>query len=155
MKSNLLIVTMLVMVVSSVRAAQTDGRNLSLLSGCWRGGFEQTVIEERWDRLEGGLMLGTAKTIVGNSVSEFEFLKIQSEAVRTLYTPYINGKQMATFTLNREESGDSKLVFENPDNEFPSQIIYSKIATKLNIQLIGKSKEQPSIQYSLNLTDCR
>lgn len=128
---------------------------LGMLSGCWRGEFDGTVVEERWDKLAGGLMLGTAKTVAGDAAVEFEFLKIRVNEGDITYTPYINGTEASAFRLNEAASNATKLVFENPQNDFPKKITYAKSGSALDIELTGESEGGAmNVRYTLNSLNC-
>lgn len=149
-------VALMTIVTTSIQAhSQGAETYLGILSGCWSGEFDGTVIEERWDKLAGGLMLGTAKTVKGNVAAEFEFLKIQVNEGNVTFTPYINGAEASTFQLNEAASSATKLVFENPQNDFPKKIIYAKSGSALDIELSGDSASGAmNVQYSLNSMNC-
>lgn len=132
-------------------STQTEiSKRLSILSGCWEGNVGGAVVEERWDKLGGNMMLGTAKTVANNAVQEWEFIHIRVSDKEVLYTPFINGVEMKPFFLIESRAG---IVFENKQNAFPKQIIYVNSKEGLKISLKG-DEATPSVEYVLKPVSC-
>ncbi len=123
-----------------------------LLTGCWKGIVDGAEVEERWSGSAGDMMLGTSKTVSKAKATDFEFLKIEIASKKTTYTAFINGKEMPPFTLDGGASNSKKLVFENPANPFPKQVIYELDKDTLKIALVGDSG--PNVEYDLTKTAC-
>ena len=69
-------------------------------------------------------MLAVARTISGDRLRAFEFLRIVEKGSTLVYLAMPNGRSPATeFTLTRI-SGDS-VTFENPAHDFPKMIRYT------------------------------
>ncbi|HJZ81752.1 MAG TPA: DUF6265 family protein [Pyrinomonadaceae bacterium] len=100
--------------------------DLSWLAGAWQsppGGRAQ--IEEIWTPPAAGAMLGMSRTIAGDKMVEFEFLRIEQRGNDLYYVASPAGRCPATdFKLTRLSSQEA--VFENPEHDFPKRIIYRK-----------------------------
>ena len=97
--------------------------DLSWLAGCWEGSARGRHIDEQWMRPAGGLMLGTARTIVPGKPAEFECTQIRQDKDGSIY--YVakpSGQAEASFKLIKLES--KEVVFENPEHDFPQRVIY-------------------------------
>ena len=57
------------------------------LAGCWERKAGQRVVEEQWTRPRGGLMLGAGRTVDGDSLVEFEQVRILERAGHLVYGP--------------------------------------------------------------------
>ena len=101
------------------------------------------MVEERWDSPAGGIMLGTSKTVKDGLAAGFEFLKITVESDGVFYTPYIKGKRADPFKLDTSASTAKKLVFRNPQNDFPKTIVYERTDSALRVSLLGSETDKP------------
>lgn len=94
---------------------------LSWLIGTW--GDEQTL--EHWTDGAGGLMLGVHRDLRNGRASFFEFLRIalgRDGGVVYLASPA--GRHPPTvFTMT--EVGENRVVFTNPDHDYPQRIDYA------------------------------
>jgi hypothetical protein len=95
-----------------------------------------------------GKILGVARIISNNPYQDFaEFSKIEEFAGTLKLTPFPNGEQGVSFVATSIELG--KVVFENPNNKFPSRIVYQIQANgSLLTQISGEQNGKPvSMEY--------
>lgn len=97
---------------------------LSWLSGCWENRRPGRLTEEHWMTPRGGIMLGMARTTRGDSLMEFEQVRIGERGGQLVYTAQPSGQAQAEFTST--EVGDSMVVFANPGHDFPQRVIYRR-----------------------------
>jgi hypothetical protein len=96
---------------------------LGFLRGCWRGPVSEGVdIEETWTAADADVMLAATRYLEAGRVREWEFSRIQADSAGIRLTPYPDGREAATFTLDR--AGEGIAIFSNPENDFPQTIIY-------------------------------
>lgn len=98
--------------------------DLAFVSGCWRGKLagQNGTIEERYNPIAGGLMLGTSQTIVDGRTVFFEFIKIEQSDGGIVMTPAPKGKLSVPFKM--VSLVGKKAVFENLEHDFPKRIVY-------------------------------
>jgi len=99
--------------------------DLVWLSGAWvgtRGTSGTTAIEERWSPPLGGAMLAVSRTVRGERMVAFEYLRIVERDGGLVYIAQPNGAAPTTFTLT--ELGANHAVFENPRHDSPQRIVY-------------------------------
>lgn len=72
----------------------------------------------------GGAMLGVSRTIVRDTVREWEHLSISQTAAGLAYVAKPSGQAEATFPVT--QMSDTLLVFENPAHDFPQRILYRR-----------------------------
>jgi hypothetical protein len=119
-------IVLVLLVGCRIAPAQTTKptlNSLSWLAGCWEGSARGRHIDEQWMKPAGGLMLGTARTIVLGKPAEFEFTQIRQDKDGSIY--YVakpSGQAEASFKLVKLEN--KEVVFENPEHDFPQRIIY-------------------------------
>jgi len=95
--------------------------DLAVLAGCWID--EQGNSVEIWLPPENNLMLGTAQTVKDGEIVFFERLQIKKTAAGDIqYIAKPSNQSMAVFTLSSASNG--RLVFSNPQHDFPTEIIY-------------------------------
>jgi hypothetical protein len=110
-------------------AAQGPRRleRLGWLAGCWERSSGRGVVEEQWMRPRAGLMLGAGRTVEGDSVVEFEQVRLHERGGRLVYATAPSGQPPAEF--ESALVSDSTATFENPAHDFPQRIIYRRLGT--------------------------
>jgi hypothetical protein len=117
--------TLLVLIPGQACAQiSNDVQRLSWLAGCWQGQGGTTIVDEQWMRPRGGVMLGMGRTVRGDSVVEFEQLRIYTRNGRVVYAAAPSGQSAAEFEART--TSDSSVVFENLAHDFPQRIIYRR-----------------------------
>jgi hypothetical protein len=99
--------------------------DLAWLAGAWvgtRGTNGTTSIEERWGPPLGGAMFAVSRTVRGERLSAFEFLRIVERDGGLVYVAQPGGIPPTEFVLT--ELGASRAVFENPRHDSPQRIVY-------------------------------
>lgn len=131
-RSVVVVGVMLLSFALSEARAQNSGfsvRQLSWIAGCWRqsnsGGTR--IVDEQWMEPRGGIMLGMSRTVRGDSVLEFEQLRIFARDGRLVYHAVPSGQEPADFEA--KSTSDSSVTFENPTHDFPQRIIYRRRGT--------------------------
>jgi len=94
------------------------------IAGAWSGGGGATTFEERWTLPAGGAMLAVSRTLKGDRMVAFEFLRIVERNGGLVYVAQPEGRPPTDFVLT-EVSADSA-TFENPAHDFPKMIRYSR-----------------------------
>lgn len=97
---------------------------MSWLAGAWSGGSGPVSFEERWTAAAGGAMLAVSRTIKGDRMVAFEFLRIVERDGTLIYIAQPDGRPPTEFRLSAI-SPDSAM-FENQAHDFPKVIAYAK-----------------------------
>jgi Domain of unknown function (DUF6265) len=97
------------------------------LAGCWERSAGRRVVEEHWMRPRGGLMLGVGRTVDGDTLVEFEQVRLLERDGRLVYAAAPSGQPPAEFAS--AVVSDTAVVFENPAHDFPQRIIYRRLGT--------------------------
>ena len=92
--------------------------DLAWMSGHWSNG----EVEELWLAPKGNLMLGMSRTVRKNGRTAFEFVRIAQTEDGIGYIAQPGGKPPTTFKL--VESKPGRVVFTNPEHDFPRRIVY-------------------------------
>lgn len=108
--------------------------DLAWLAGAWSGTVDGVETEEHWMTPKGGVMLGTNRT-TGGKRTAFEFLRIAETDGGVSYFAMPGGRPATEFKLTNSEK--HKVVFENPENDFPQRIIYKLADGKLHARIEG------------------
>ncbi|MGZ8379848.1 MAG: DUF6265 family protein [Gemmatirosa sp.] len=115
--------------------AQTPARapsataSLGWLTGCWERRDGATLTEEQWTAPRGGVLLGAARTVRGDTLREWEFSRIYEAADGALvYAAQPSGKPATEFRMARPASATAAtwtaLTFENRATDFPQVVRY-------------------------------
>ena len=99
---------------------------LAWLAGAWAGGEGPISFEERWTPAAGGSMLAVSRTLKGDRMVAFEFLRIVERDGALVYIAQPGGRPPTEFTLTAITADSA--TFENPTHDFPKMIRYVKRA---------------------------
>jgi hypothetical protein len=92
------------------------------LAGCWESAAPEKGVEEYWMAPRGKTMLGVGRTVRGEKLVEYELVLLREEGAKLAYEAHPSGQAPAVF-LSREV-GDSRVVFENLEHDFPQRVGY-------------------------------
>lgn len=120
--------------------AQSPLAELSFLTGCWRGAVSDSVtIEETWTAADGDIMLAATRYLQDGRVVGWEFSRLQADSAGIALTPYPDGEPAPTFRMR--DAGPGRVVFSNPENDFPADITYEGDGrTLLTVRLEGSGR---------------
>jgi hypothetical protein len=104
--------------------AQTAVTQLAWLAGCWRLDDRGRVVEEQWTRPLGGIMLMAGRTVRGDTLVEFEQVRLFPRDGRLVYAAAPSGQTPAEFIST--VVSDSAVTFENPAHDFPQRVRYRR-----------------------------
>jgi len=132
--------------------ASTDAviADVAWIAGTWVGGdggvsrgvSRGVSIEERWTSPAGGTMLAVSRTLNGDRLVAFEYLRIVEQGGTLVYIAQPNGRPPVEFRLTR--LARELAVFENPAHDFPKIIRYAKRADgALEATISGAGGEKP------------
>ena len=101
---------------------------LAWLAGTWSTSSRPgsaTTFEERWTPPVGGAMLAVARSLKGDRMTGFEFLRIVEREGTLFYIAQPGGRPPTEFALTRITSDGA--TFENPAHDFPKMIRYRRL----------------------------
>jgi hypothetical protein len=104
------------------RATATDLAELAWMAGSWTGVEGAVEMEEYWQAPKGNSMLGIHRDIAKARTVSFEFLRIEATPEGITYWGSPGGTPATPFRL--VELKAKRVVFENPEHDFPQRIIY-------------------------------
>jgi len=112
---------------SSTPARQGKGAldRLAFMAGCWERRSGARLVEEQWMHPRGRVMLGTGRTTRGDTVVEYEQLRIEARGDTVTYHAQPSGQPPAAFRLT--SIGEGAVTFENPAHDFPQRITYRAV----------------------------
>jgi hypothetical protein len=99
---------------------------MAWLVGTWSGGGGPITFEERWTPPAGGAMLAVSRTLKGDRMVTFEYLRIVERDGTLVYIAQPEGRPPTEFTLTAITADSA--TFENPAHDFPKMIRYTKRA---------------------------
>jgi hypothetical protein len=125
-------------------ASAPDARlaDLAWLSGSWGGGAGESFAEEHWTDPRGGMMIGTHRDLKGEKAVFFEFLRIEQRGRTIAYVASPRGRCPATVFWLAEISKD-RVVFANPDHDYPQRIVYSRDGETLKASTSDMKGQKP------------
>ena len=123
-----------VLVLSAPAAAAAEFRDVGFMSGCWKTapGISPEY-RECYTAPKAGMMQGSSQTVENGKTTSFEFSLVLEQDGKTIYRPFINGKQSVDFTLTKLSANEA--VFENLGHDFPQRIVYRKAEGRLTARI--------------------
>lgn len=108
----------------AVIEAQTRADDVKWLSGCWERRTPTSLIEEHWSAPVAGTLLMFGRTVRGDRVLEYEFVRIYAKGDTLVYDAHPSGQPPAEFRALPPY--DAGVTFENPTHDFPQRVIYRR-----------------------------
>jgi hypothetical protein len=96
---------------------------LAWLQGSWSGETGGLQMEEHWTAPSGGALLGMHRDVKNGRMVSFEFLRIDTAAEAVTYWASPRSAPPTPFRL-KELGPGRRVVFENPEHDFPQRIFY-------------------------------
>jgi len=100
--------------------------NLAWISGTWVVETERSRTEEHWTAAASNALLGMSRTLRGDRMVAFEYLRIVQREDGIYYVAQPGGRPATDFKLTSFDGATA--VFENPQHDFPKRILYKKNA---------------------------
>lgn len=138
MKAILAMAAAAVLLAASPAATVDD---LAWLAGQWSREESERWTEESWTAPRGGVMLGHSRSGRGDSLRDFEFLRVQAGADGIpAYIAQPGGGAPVAFRLVGRDGRSA--TFENASHDYPQRIQYARDGETLTatISLIDGSK---------------
>ena len=138
MRSRLMLPIVLALLVGSAVVAEEKsdeaaaGRKtvqaMSWIAGDWSGPMWGGTFHAHYASPEGGRLLSESELVKAGRVGHYEFESFRARGEKVELTPFPGGKRAATFTLTEHDREARRATFENPKNDFPSRIVYHRVA---------------------------
>jgi hypothetical protein len=150
----LTLVTLAVAGIAAPSALAGPADSLGWLTGCWERQTRTMRTVELWMEPRGGTLLGLSRTTRGDTLVEFEFIRIYEDGDTLVFAAAPSGQPAAEFRALRPHSPE--LVFENPAHDFPQRIRYRPSGSDSLIASIeGSRGGQPRrVVFAYRRIDC-
>jgi hypothetical protein len=125
---------------------------LSWLTGGWQtADAAERWTDEYWTAPAGGAMLGMSRTVKDGALAEFEYLRIVQRGDELLYIAHPGGRAPGTefkmTSLTEGAAGYHRVVFENPDHDFPKRILYVRRADGTLVATVDAGQDTKAVIY--------
>jgi hypothetical protein len=107
-------------------ASRADLSACTWLAGTWSGQISDGTFEARYSLPQDGMIMSFSRLIKEGEVAFHEFEIFDSDEQSAFLQPYPGGKPAARFRLVSHDPQARRLVFENPQNDFPTRIVYER-----------------------------
>ncbi len=104
------------------KPAKAKIADVAWIAGAWVGTRGTSSVEERWSPIKGGAMLGISRTVKGDRMTAFEYLRIVERDGGLVYFAQPGGSKPTEFVLTELKA--KRAVFVNPRHDFPQRIVY-------------------------------
>ena len=122
----------LLICITAITACKTLEKNTlnnpSWLIGLWENKTSKGSIYEEWVPANEYELLGRSFAVHGKDTAVFEKIRLVNEAEGMFYIPAVsNQNEGKPVRFGLTSITDKKLIFENPDHDFPQVISYTLI----------------------------
>lgn len=123
--------------------------DLSWMGGYWLDCSGGTEVSETWSDPRAGLMVGhSVTTRAGRSRFELAHIRYLPDGA-IAYVAQPGGLPPTIFKV--QEIGPDRVVFANPENDFPHRIIYQRHKDQLQARIEGADEDETrSAQWTFN-----
>jgi hypothetical protein len=111
--------------LNAFRSAPDATTALHWFAGRWERRAGSLTVEEQWLAPRGGVLLGVSRTTRGDSLVEFEFMRIHARGDTLVLAAHPSGQAPAEFRARATTVRE--VVFENPAHDFPQRIRYRAV----------------------------
>jgi hypothetical protein len=118
--------TLILLFLGTPDGAAPSSPRFAWLAGCWRLEANGRVIDESWMAARGGTMLGMSRTVRGDSLVSYEFLRLFTRGDSLVYAARPSGQAPAEFTAPLPARDE--ISFANPAHDFPQRIVYRRVS---------------------------
>jgi hypothetical protein len=106
------------------RAAGVSLASLTWLTGDWRLADGSRTVEEHWTSPSANALLGISRTVRGDQMIAFEFLRIEQRGQELFYVAQPGGRPPTDFKLS--SAADGELVFDGDGTDRVKRITYRR-----------------------------
>jgi hypothetical protein len=139
---------LLLLVAAPLSAQQSaPSAQLGWLTGCWRSARGSTTVEERWSSPDGGMLLGTGRTLRAGKVVDYEFTRIFERGDTLVFAALPMNQASTEFRAIQPTLADS-VVFSNPAHDFPKFVAYRPIGRDSLMAWIGGGGKRLEFRYA-------
>ncbi|HZV84894.1 MAG TPA: DUF6265 family protein [Brevundimonas sp.] len=124
-----------VLITAMIQTAPTAAPDMSWMTGYWLDCANGREASETWSDPRAGLSVGHAVT-VENGRPSFEVLHMKRTPHGFAYIAQPGGAPPTPFVLT--ESGPTRAVFANAENDFPTRVIYERAGDALKARIEGQ-----------------
>lgn len=114
-------------------------KGVDWLVGNWESNSEGMTITENWQVLNDSTLAGSSSTMKDGQVVFSEKLALEYRNSTYQYVADL-GFKVATFKV--QSIGNESISFVDPENDFPSRIIYVRSGNELTITLEGAGQRE-------------
>lgn len=122
-------------VLAAVLIQTAPASDMSWMAGYWLDCSGGREVSETWSDPRRGLSIGHAVTVTARGVS-FEVAHVGPTPQGFAYVAQPGGAPPTVFVLT--ESGPTRAVFANAENDFPTRVIYERDGDALKARIEGE-----------------
>jgi hypothetical protein len=101
---------------------------MSWLAGSWSGEMWGGTFNAYYSTPEGGKIISHSQLVKGEKVAFYEFEVFEARDLVVHLQPFPAGKGAVGFQLQSSDPEERKAIFENPDKDFPTRIVYHRVS---------------------------
>lgn len=103
-------------------------KEMSWLAGSWSGEMWGGTFKAYYSTPEGGKILSHSQLLKDDEVVFYEFEVFEARGRGVHLQPFPGGERAGGFELRSSDAEQRKAVFENPEKDFPTRIVYQRVS---------------------------
>lgn len=128
------------------------GQALDFLAGHWCQHSNSGTIEETWFPPAGGETVGMSRTLKGEKLVAFEFMRITRVEGLATFIAQPGGHPPVEFA--RTDGGEDWVRFENPEHDFPTRVEYRRTGKALKATIFGPGENGAELSIPFIYEPC-
>lgn len=127
--------------------AQKAIEGMTWLAGDWSGQMWGGTYHAYYSTPEGGRIISHSRLIQEEKLAFYEFEVFELRENKVHLQPYPGGRPADGFFLEENDTKARKAVFENPEKDYPTRIVYHRVSdTELVITLSDPHGESDKVE---------
>lgn len=127
------------------QAAAAPSPMPAFLTGCWIMRDGERTAEECWTRGNAGLMIGSGRAWTGETIDNWEWMRIERGADGTL-SFFASPKGAPQTGFKAAKVSEQEVLFENPKHDYPQRVRYWKTPKGIAAE-ISKTDGSNPVRY--------
>ena len=126
--------------------AQGGIDGVAWMQGCWQTDERRPDDRRELDVAQGGVMLGSGRTVRAGKLVEHEFVLLAERDGRLAYEAHPSAQPSTTFMS--KEIDAASVVFEDPAHDFPQRVGYRRVAgdRMLGVDRRDRVRQAPAVR---------
>jgi hypothetical protein len=128
-------------------------QSIAFMTGCWQEPGAQGGLREQFTPPAANRMTGLSQFWRGDMIVDWEFHRIDLGPEGPILIPHPKGVASVPFASAGVE--ENRVVFSNPEHDFPNRIIWHRVAADTLVARVeGDAEDAPVLEFRMAGVSC-